>query len=127
MLDTHVFLWAVSTPDRLDREAREAISDAGNDILLSTATVWEIAIKHAAGRLVFPLERLDGLIQAMGLAVLPIMPSHALRAAALPRLHADPFDRVLIAQALVESLTLISSDTTVRRYPVSVLGRDAIP
>jgi PIN domain nuclease of toxin-antitoxin system len=89
--------------------------------------VWEIAIKHVAGRLVFPLERLDELIQAMGLMVLPILPSHALRTATLPRIHADPFDRVLIAQTLVEGLTLVSSDATVRRYPVPVLGREAAP
>jgi PIN domain nuclease of toxin-antitoxin system len=117
----------VSTPDRLDHQTRTAIADAGNDILLSTATVWEIAIKHVAGRLVFPLERLDELIQAMDLTVLPILPSHALRAATLPRIHADPFDRVLIAQALVESLALVSSDATVRRYRVPVLGQEAHP
>ena len=115
----------MSTPDRLDRDVRAAISDAGNDTLLSSASVWEIAIKRVAGRLVFPLERLDDLIRAMSLTVVPILPSHAVRAAELPRIHADPFDRMLIAQALVENLTLVSSDATVRRYAVPILGRAA--
>ena len=98
--------------------ARDAVASAENQVFVSSATVWEIAIKHAAGRLIFPIDRFDDLAVRMGFEVLPILPAHAVVAGSLPRHHGDPFDRMLIAQAMVEDLMLVSVDAAVRGYNV---------
>ena len=95
--------------------ARDAVASAENEVFVSSVSVWEIAIKRAAGRLVFPIDRFDGLAARMGFEVLPILPAHAVVAGALPRHHADPFDRMLIAQAVVEDLILVSVDAAMAR------------
>jgi len=92
-----------------------------NQLLVSSVTVWEIAIKRAAGRLVFPVEQLDDVARRMGFDMLPILWAHAIAAGALPRHHADPFDRMLIAQAVVENLVLVTNDRGMTRYDVRVL------
>ena len=89
---------------------------------MSSATVWEIAIKVAIGRLTFPLDQFDDVMQRMGFETLSILPAHAIVAGSLPRHHADPFDRMLIAQAMVENLVLVTSDSIMARYDARILG-----
>jgi PIN domain nuclease of toxin-antitoxin system len=84
-------------------------------------TVWEIAIKRAIGRLVFPIDQFDDVARRMGFDILPILPVHAIATGSLPRHHGDPFDRMLIAQAMVENLTLVTSDRDIGQYDVRIL------
>jgi PIN domain nuclease of toxin-antitoxin system len=93
-----------------------------NRVSISAATVWEIAIKRAIGRLEFPLDRFDEIIQRMSFDMLPIGPAHAIAAAGLPRHHNDPFDRMLIGQAMVENLVLVSRDPAISKYQVPLFG-----
>jgi PIN domain nuclease of toxin-antitoxin system len=123
LLDTHVFVWAVAEPSRLDRLLRVALASPENQIVVSAVTPWEIAIKQAAGRLKFPLDLFDPTIDRMGCEILPILPAHGIMAGSLPHHHNDPFDRMLIAQALTEELTLVTSDQAILLYDVSVFGR----
>ena len=92
-----------------------------NRVLVSAVTAWEISIKQTLGRLEFPLDRFDDILQQIGFNPLPVLPGHGIAAGRLPRLHNDPFDRMLIAQALTGGLTLVSYDNAVCRYPVPVL------
>lgn len=112
----------MATPVRLDAQQRRALATPDNYVAVSSATVWEIAIKVAIGRLTFPLDQFDDVLQRMGFATLPILPAHAIQAGSLPRHHADPFDRMLIAQAMVENLVLVTSDSVMRRYDARILG-----
>jgi PIN domain nuclease of toxin-antitoxin system len=98
------------------------VASPDNQVFISAVTAWEIAIKHALDRLKFPIDRFDDILVRMGFDTLPILPAHAIAAGSLPRHHDDPFDRMLIAQARVESLTLVSSDQAVALYDVPVLG-----
>jgi PIN domain nuclease of toxin-antitoxin system len=123
LLDTHVFVWAVAEPTRLDRLVRAALVSPENQVVVSAVTPWEIAIKRAAGRLKFPLDLFDDTVERMGCGILPILPAHGIVAGGLPRHHNDPFDRMLIAQALTEELTLVTSDQAILRYDVPVFGR----
>ena len=93
-----------------------------NKVFVSAVTAWEIAIKLALGRLKFPLDQFDDIMLRMGFDALPIFPAHAIAAGALPRHHDDPFDRMLIAQARIEGLALVSSDQAVARYDVLIFG-----
>lgn len=119
LLDTHVLLWAVLNDPRLTATQAEAISKG--EIYLSAASVWEIGIKRALGKLAVPDELFDIAVDA-GCRPLPITWAHAEAAAALPRHHADPFDRMLIAQARCESLHLASSDMRLATYDVDLVG-----
>jgi PIN domain nuclease of toxin-antitoxin system len=101
---------------------RAALASPDNQVLISAVTAWEIAIKRALGRLRFPLDRFADIMQRMGFDALPILPAHAIMAGGLPRHHDDPFDRMLIAQALTENLTLVSLDTAVARYDVAIFA-----
>ncbi len=114
----------VGEPDRLSPATRAVVCSPAQRIFLSVASVWEIAIKRTTGRLTFPLPQLDAITASLGLEILPILPAHAMRVADLPRHHADPFDRMLIAQALIEGLTLVTDDEIIPRYAVPILGRD---
>jgi len=119
LFDTHLLLWAAIRPDRLPPIARGLIEDAGNDILFSAASIWEVSIKKALGRPDFQVDsRLfrQGLLGA-GYNELPITSAHAVAINNLPSLHKDPFDRLLIAQAMVEDLYLVTADPLVGRYP----------
>ena len=119
LLDTHVFLWWRANDERLSKAARAAI--AGADIVfVSAATAWEAAIKAALGRIAYP-DTIEAGVEASGFEKLPITLAHAERAAALPRIHADPFDRMLIAQAELESLSLVTSDRVLRRYGAPIV------
>jgi PIN domain nuclease of toxin-antitoxin system len=101
---------------------REALTTPDNQVFVSAVTAWEIAIKHALGWLKFPLDRFDDIMLRMGFDTLPILPAHAIAAGGLPRHHDDPFDRMLIAQARIEALTLASQDRVIARYDVPILG-----
>lgn len=123
LLDTHILIWAVSEPGRLRAELQDAIVAPANTVLVSAATAWEIAIKQALGRLTFPLERFDAVLDTAGFGQLPVTAAHGIAAGGLPRHHADPFDRMLIAQARIESLVLASDDPAFPAYDVRLFGR----
>jgi PIN domain nuclease of toxin-antitoxin system len=120
LLDTHIALWWANDPARLTLQAREAIEDGANDVFLSSASVWEAAIKAAAGRLLSPTP-IDEAAARSGVRELPIAWKHARRASALPSLHSDPFDRMLVGQALEEGLVLITRDPAVEQYTVQTI------
>ncbi len=118
LLDTHVALWALTDDPRLSQRARVLIEDPANDVFVSAASVWEIAIKHALGRGDMPIsgdQALDWFRQA-GYQLLPIAPEHAAAVEQLPSHHRDPFDRLLVSQAITEPLRLLTHDPLVLRY-----------
>lgn len=119
LLDTHVLLWAVLNDPRLTPTQAEAISSG--ELYVSAASVWEVGIKRALGMLNVPDELFDIATDA-GCRPLPISWAHAEAATALPLHHADPFDRMLVAQARAESLRLVTSDKRMRAYEVALLG-----
>ena len=119
MLDTHLLLWAAGEPSRLSPEARALIETPENELLFSAASLWEIAIKRGLGREDFRVDvRLlrRGLLDN-GYSELPVGSEHAVAIDGLPPIHKDPFDRLLVAQALVEGITLLTSDAVVAQYP----------
>ncbi len=121
LLDTHVALWAIRNDARLPQEARRLIEDVENDVLVSAVTVFEIAVKHglSRGRLTdMPISGTAALqfFIAAGFALLPITAAHAAAVETLPRLHADPFDRLLLAQAVTEPARLMTGDTKLLEY-----------
>ena len=118
LLDTHVALWAITDSPRLNAQAREWIESPRATVWVSAATVWEIAIKHGLGRGDMPVsgqEALDYFRQS-GYRLLAVQPEHAAAVETLPAHHADPFDRILVAQALIEPMRLLTHDSTVARY-----------
>jgi PIN domain nuclease of toxin-antitoxin system len=121
LLDTHVLLWATASSNRLPREARELLEDGGNDVYFSAASIWEIGIKSALRRKDFRIDlgALLSALPAMGLVELPITAAHAAGVASLPSIHRDPFDRLLVAQSIAESLTLLTNDAILDRYGIS--------
>ena len=122
LLDTHIALWALTDDPRLS--PRALINDPANQVIVSAATVWEIAIKHALGRDDMPIsgdEALDWFRRA-GYDLLPISPAHAAAIEHLPEHHRDPFDRLLVAQAITEPLRLLSRDPLVIRYGDAVIA-----
>jgi PIN domain nuclease of toxin-antitoxin system len=121
LLDTHILIWAVSAPARLSGDVQSALITEENEVFVSAATAWEISIKRALGRIEFPLERFTSIMGQMGFTLLPIQIKHAIAAGSLPRHHDDPFDRMLVAQAQLESLFLVSVDPTMQRYKVTML------
>jgi len=119
LLDTHLLLRAAGEPERLSPSARALINDAGNELLFSAASLWEIAIKRGLGRRDFQVDaRLlrRGLLDN-GYSELPIVSDHVVAIEDLPPIHRDPFDRVLVAQAMVEGIALLTMDPLVARYP----------
>jgi PIN domain nuclease of toxin-antitoxin system len=126
LLDTHIALWAIADDARLPTKARHLIEDAENDILVSAATIWEIAIKHGLGRggtNAMPISApaaLDWFGKA-GYGLIDITTAHAAAVETLPPLHQDPFDRMLVAQALTEPLRLLTHDPAVAAYDRSVI------
>ena len=119
LLDTHVWLWWVATPEKLGERTIAMIADSRNTILLSAASSWEIAIKHRLGKLTLPEPPHSFVPSRMardGIAALPISHPHALEVSKLPLHHRDPFDRMLIAQARVEGVPLLSADSALEPY-----------
>lgn len=120
LLDTHVLLWAIDQPEHLDQTAREAIRDARNRVVVSAASAWEIAIKRSLGKVLFDAD-LAGVLDTVGFDALPVGFEHARVAGDLPEVHHDPFDRMLVAQAQVEALTLVTRDPVFAGYDVATL------
>ena len=120
LLDTHLLLWAAASSARLPREARELLQDDSNDAYYSAASIWEIAIKSSLRRKDFrvDLTQLLATLPEMGLVELPVTAAHAAGVTRLPSIHRDPFDRLLIAQSIVEPLTLLTNDALLDRYRV---------
>ena len=124
LLDTHAFLWWIGNDARLSGPAREAIADPGNDVSFSVASAWELAIKTGLGRFepdgdLGPF--LEEQIQRNAFLLLPVKLEHAVSVSRLPAHHRDPFDRLLVAQAAVESMTLVSRDPQLRKYDAPIL------
>jgi len=119
LLDTHLLLWAAGEPKRLPKDIRTLLEDRDNELLFSAASLWEVAIKSGLGRKDFRVEaRLlrRGLLDN-GYSELPILSDHVVAIESLPPIHKDPFDRVLVAQATVEGITLLTNDPVVAQYP----------
>lgn len=123
LLDTHIALWAITDSPRLPGKARELIASPKSSVWISAATVWEIAIKHSLGRGDMPVSSQDALcyFRESGYGFLPIEPEHAVAIEDLPEHHEDPFDRILVAQALVEPMRLITHDAIVARYSDTII------
>jgi PIN domain nuclease of toxin-antitoxin system len=115
LLDTHIYLWVVMDHPKLSQEARRLILDA-DEVFISSASIWEIAIKVSLGKIDANVEQLVQEIQNCGFVELPIRATHAAAVRNLPDYHRDPFDRILVAQALCEPLRLLSADARVRKY-----------
>lgn len=124
LLDTHAFLWWVTDDERLSQNARKRIAEPRNEVFLSAVSTWEIVVKASLGRLSL-VERLDRFVmrqlETNAFTPMPLQLSHAANVWALPDHHKDPFDRLLVAQALVEGLMLVTDDRQVRRYPVKIV------
>jgi PIN domain nuclease of toxin-antitoxin system len=124
LLDTHAFLWWIFDKPEVSSRAREIIADGRNELLFSAASGWEIAIKAGLGKLEVPgdLERfLTGQLSRNAIETLPVYLSHALHTYTLPGHHRDPFDRLLVSQALLEGLPVLSADSQISRYSVEVI------
>src|SRR3990172_5632618 len=124
LLDTHLLLWAAGQPERLSSAARTLIADAQNELLFSSASIWEVSIKRGLGRADF---RVDPRLLRRGLldngyGEVPIASEHAASLDSLPPIHKDPFDRILVAKAMVEGITLLTTDPLVAQYPGPVRG-----
>ena len=124
LLDTNVLLWLFAHPAKIKKSVRERLTDPANDVFVSAVSTWEIAIKVSIGKLALPgacreyvLER----IEQAGLLSLPITPEHTLGVASLPTHHLDPFDRLLVAQAQAELLTIVTSDRALAKYGVDTI------
>jgi PIN domain nuclease of toxin-antitoxin system len=122
LLDTHALLWWLSDDPRLGAAARELMTDPANDILVSVVSLWEIVVKVRAGKLVAGIEDILAEMQLQGFALLQIAPAHLVALATLPMHHRDPFDHLLMAQAIVEKATFLSEDGHIPRYPVPYLS-----
>ncbi len=119
LLDTHLLIWAAIDPDRLSAKTRKLLADPLNELFYSAASLWEIAIKHGLGRADFQVDARvlrRGLLDN-GYQELPITGAHAVAIESLSPIHKDPFDRLLVAQATVEGITLLTSDALVAKYP----------
>jgi PIN domain nuclease of toxin-antitoxin system len=120
LLDSHIALWALGDPGRLTGSAVEILEDGGNEVFVSAASIWELRLKASRGKLVLPPEFETALAET-GFGELPVRWAHAVKAAELPPLHSDPFDRLLIAQSQVEGLVLVTRDALVLQYDVALL------
>ena len=119
LIDTHLLIWAANEPEKLSEKARALMTNPEHELFFSAASIWEIAIKNGLGRDDF---KVDARVLRRGLldndyTELPITSAHAVFVENLPLIHKDPFDRILVAQATVEGITLLTADSTVARYP----------
>ena len=128
LVDTQCWLWMVADPERLSRRARSLVSSDKHELYLSAVSSWELAIKHRLGKLDLPAppaEFVPTRMQTTGVLPLVVTHAHALQVADLPDYHRDPFDRLLIAQALAESLSILTADRQFRRYDVPIVWATA--
>lgn len=124
LLDTQVFLWLETAPEKIATRTRTTLEDTDNELCVSAATGWEIVIKYAIGKLALPTEPVayvPSRIARGGFAQVDVTLEHALAVGALPPHHHDPFDRMLVAQAHVEGMTLVTADERILRYPIRTL------
>ncbi len=124
LLDSHSLLWYLTNDDRLPQPVKELLEDPAARVVISVASQWELMIKAMRGRLRLPDDPahfLGDLPQESGFRVLAIQERHVFALSELPEIHADPFDRILVAQALVEGLDLVTGDETIRSYPVRTI------
>lgn len=124
LLDTQVWLWMLMDPDRLSRETRLTVLDPANELLLSAASTWEIAIKHGLGKLHLPGAAavvIPEMMIATRVTPLPVLHSHTIQVADLPDHHRDPFDRLLVAQAQLEGVPIMTSDAKLAEYDVEIV------
>ena len=123
LLDTHSFIWWNSAPEFLSKQALALLEDEANEPVISVVNIWEIQIKNAAGKmdLTVPLENIVKTYSENGIEILPVYASHILQLNSLADHHHDPFDRILVAQALVENMVIISKDPKVKQYPATVI------
>ena len=125
LLDTHAFLWWASERGaRLSERARDLLSDGATDVALSIVSVWEIAIKVGGGRMALPdvvEQYIPDRLRRHGFELMSIDLAHALRAGSLPAIHRDPFDRMLVAQAQIEGLPILTTDPAISRYDVETI------
>jgi len=122
LLDTHILLWAAGQPENLTANVRGLLDDPRNELIFSSASIWEIAIKSGLGRSDFQVDarNLRRELLDNGYLELPIASEHAVAIDCLPPIHKDPFDRLLIAQSMVEGITLLTADPLVAQYPAPV-------
>ncbi len=121
LLDSNVYIWAVTRPSELSAAARRAIEEPENQRFVSVAALWEMTVKVSVGKLALPDNYMDG-VDDLDAALLPIAVPHLRRALSLPMHHRDPFDRMMIAQALEENLTIVTRDRSFRAYGVPLLA-----
>ncbi|HEY9420902.1 MAG TPA: type II toxin-antitoxin system VapC family toxin [Thermoanaerobaculia bacterium] len=124
LIDTHCWLWYLLEPEKLNPDAQTALREPENEVFFSAASAWEIVVKFALGKLDVPLppsKYIPDRLRALGHRELPIRQDHVLRIEALPAHHRDPFDRLLVAQAQEEALTLVTADKVLKSYDVPVL------
>jgi PIN domain nuclease of toxin-antitoxin system len=125
LVDTHCWLWLCASPERFTRTTLNRLTDPGTERLLSAASVWEMVIKYDLGKLPLPVHPRDFVptrLETTQTGVLEISADHALRIADLPQHHRDPFDRMIVAQALVEGARLLTADRALKAYGVELLG-----
>jgi PIN domain nuclease of toxin-antitoxin system len=124
LLDTHVWLWMIAAPERLSKKGRSIVIAAENELVFSAASAWEIATKHALGKLRLPEtpeSYIPRLMARTAVTALPVHTRHALHVATLPAHHRDPFDRLLVAQAQLEDLPILTADAAFRKYDVTTV------
>jgi PIN domain nuclease of toxin-antitoxin system len=124
LLDTQVWLWMLAAPERLSKRGAALLTSPANELVLSAASIWEIAIKYGLGKIQLPevpSEYIPRLVARTGVTPLPIHHRHAVHVATLPLHHGDPFDRLLIAQAQIEDIPIVTADPSFSRYDVKVL------
>lgn len=123
LLDTHVALWAITNDERLVEKGRRIILNDENDVFVSVASIWEIAIKHGLGRGVMPISgnEANEWFRVAGYRILPVEAQHAANLETLPRIHGDPFDRILVSQALLEPPRLLTHDKIIAQYSDTVI------
>jgi PIN domain nuclease of toxin-antitoxin system len=128
LLDTHVFLWAIGPEELLSQAARDFLSSGENELVLSVVSLWEIQLKAEKGMLLTRFESgavrvqfLRDEIEHLAITILPLAPAHVFALANLPMLHRDPFDRILVAQATVEKIPLVTGDRAILQYPIQTL------
>ncbi|AUX46497.1 twitching motility protein PilT [Sorangium cellulosum] len=128
LLDTHVWLWFALDPGRVSADVQALLGSVDTEIYVSVASLWEVVIKTSLGKLDLPDPPetfWECQTRGSGMATLPIRPEHILDIAVLPHIHRDPFDRLLVAQARVERLTLVTTDPKIRAYPVATLSAES--
>ena len=124
LLDTHTFLWWITDDPQMSAKALDLIGDSQNNLYWSTASSWEVAIKYALGRLPLPDAPANFIAAELGknrIESLPIVDAHAFRAGELPRHHRDPFDRMLVAQAQIEKMCILTADAQITHYDVKTI------